>query len=265
MKLWLQLPIEMDPEHPKNKSFFNLVNKAYKLIKRPDTNITIKSVQNGLKDLEQISYTSLRFLNEREVLATILQAEKEGFDGILNLGYLDPALKAIKQISSIPVVGCMETAMHFASLVGHKFAIITSKPEFIPIIQELLNLYQMDHFSITYKPVRSLSVSFHELINSLDKRDFNPLITDFKTVALGCIDDEAEVLIVGCGLICPLLLEAGLKDLEGVPIVNPQLIGLKVAEVMVDLHQAGIPVISRKGLFHQATPQYMEETMNIFR
>ena len=63
--------------------------------------------------------------------------------------------------------------------------------------------------------------------------------------------EGAEVLILGCGLLSPVLTRNGIKEIEGVPLIDPIIIGIKKAEIMVDLYKTGIPVISRKGFYQK--------------
>src|SRR4030042_2165967 len=68
----------------------------------------------------------------RGTLELVARANAEGYDAILIACYSDPALDAAREISSILVLGIEEAALHIASMLGHKFSVITSLPRRIP-------------------------------------------------------------------------------------------------------------------------------------
>ncbi|QPC42903.1 hypothetical protein HW532_09505 [Kaustia mangrovi] len=56
-------------------------------------------------------------------------------------------------------------------------------------------------------------------------------------MARACIDDGAEVILVGCGYYGPILRTAGYTEIPGtgVPVVDCSAVALKQAECMADL------------------------------
>jgi Asp/Glu/hydantoin racemase len=189
----------------------------------------------------------------------MVQGAKEGFDAVINGCYFDPALEAAKQLIDIPVVGSAETSMHIASMMGHQFATVTSDPRFVAGMTEDINRFRMNQNAIGWKPVRPLTLSTAQILECLGG-DYEPLIRDFSSVAMGCIEDGAEVVIIGCGLIGPMLTAAGVRNLDGVPIIDPYLVCIKVAEVFAELQKKGLFIVSRKG-FHLGTPAEVLEAI----
>ena len=59
------------------------------------------------------------------MLALIREYEPQ-FDGFLVACMDDPNLDAIKEISGKPVVGIAEAAMKIASMIGHRFSIVST-------------------------------------------------------------------------------------------------------------------------------------------
>ena len=75
------------------------------------------------------------------------------------------------------------------------------------------------------------------------------------------IEDGAEVIILGCMAVDPVLVLApscaknypsGLREVDGVPLMNVTALTIKVAEGFVSLKNAGLPWISRKLYFASA-------------
>ena len=71
---------------------------------------------------------------------------------------------------------------------------------------------------------------------------YRAAIEDYKRVAKLCIEDRADVIITGCGLLAPMLTQSGVTELEQVPLIDPMLVCLKRTEALADFAKAGIKV-----------------------
>jgi len=262
MKLLFQSPLALSPDPELSKLSYSLFEKTVNLVKRVDTEVVRKHVAHGIFSLEHHSYAGLRYLNNLSILKSMIQAEKEGYDGVISSCYFDPAIKAAKQLLRIPVVGSAESSMHLACMMGYKFAVVTRNTKYIPEIEDLIYHYRMADRVINRKPVRSLTLSNIDIINCL-YGNYTLVIENFNEVGKTCIEDGAEIIIIGCGFISPMLSTSGTRHLDNVPIIDPIMVGIKTAEMLVDLKKAGIPTISRKGLY--LTPPYedVEEVLQL--
>lgn len=248
MKLWCQSPLKSTPESPVGKLINDLIQRDYALVKRPDTETVRKPLEKGLVTIGQLGYSGFRFLNDREIVKSVLQAEREGFDSVVITCYFDPGVTAARALLNIPVVGAAESSMHIATMMGSRFATVTSDTRYVAPMTQILHRYSMSNFAIERNPVRSIGLSESQFLSSLANNQ-SRIIKDFTEVAKGCIQDGADVIIAGCGVMAPVLTLNGLRDVDGVPVVDPNLVSIKMAEMMVDLHKAGIPAISRKGIY----------------
>ena len=75
------------------------------------------------------------------------------------------------------------------------------------------------------------------------------LLKSFKDVANGCIGDGAEVLIMGCGLLSTVFMQDGIFEVNGAALIEPMHASLKLTEMLVDMHKAKIPFVSRISSF----------------
>ena len=247
MKILLQSPLTpLDPEGLKRSNA--LLEKVLKGVIRADTEVVKKYIDHGMSQLEHHAYAGLRFLNTIGIVKSMIEGEKAGYDAIVSSCFFDPGIEAAKQLLHIPVVGSGESSMHLACTMGFKFSIVTRNPNYVSQLIKLIDHYQMANNVIERKPVRSLTLSSSEIMNSF-RGDWAPIINNFQEVAKKCIEDGAEVIIVGCGLMSPIFSASGIRYVEGAPILDPTLVGIKAAEMMVDLQKAGIPTISRKGYY----------------
>jgi Asp/Glu/hydantoin racemase len=94
----------------------------------------------------------------------------------------------------------------------------------------------MREFALPMNPVRSLTISFETLASSIQSKNYQPVIDDFKKIAEGCLQDGADTIIIGCGLFSPMFTLSGIVKLEDAPIIDPMIVSLKFAEIMVDFN-----------------------------
>lgn len=115
------------------------------------------------------------------------------YDAIVLQSVLDPALFAAREISNIPVLGCTESAVHLASMLGSRFSFLCTVPVEMKMIPEQLAVYGM---SGKLASMRCISLSVPEV----KLRDNRQALLDAMeaTAVMAIEDDGAEVLILGC-------------------------------------------------------------------
>jgi len=205
-------------------------------VARPDTEVELRHVSVSGNYVRSL-YTEL--LNNRAVVENVIAAEREGFDAAVLGCWADPLWEA-REAVDIPVVGIGEAAMLLATTLGLKFAVITVAPGVVPTIEIDLRLYGLEDRAIA-RPVRTLDPpsDLGLLVESITDPQ-RRLIPNFERVAHKCIEDGAEVIVVGCGYYGPILTLHGYNEVPGtgVPVVDCSAAGLKLAEVLVDLGQS---------------------------
>lgn len=202
-------------------------------VARPDTTVEMRHLPVSGNFVRSL-YTEL--LNNLAIVENTVQAEREGFDAVVLGCWADPLWEA-REAVDIPVVGIGESAMLLALSLGYKFAVITVAPGVIPTIELDLGLYGLRDRAIS-RPVRALDPpSTAELLLESVRDPHSRFIPNFERVARGCIEDGAEVIVVGCGYYGPILTMHGYNEVPGtgVPVLDCSAAGLKMAEVLVDL------------------------------
>jgi allantoin racemase len=249
MKIVLQQNFAVSIDTPGEKEFLEIQEKLYSGIARSDTEIVTKLPAVGFTEPDLIIYPGIRAINDNSGLVqSMVEAEKDGADAIVVNCWFDPGVETAKQVIDTPVIGVCETSLHLAATMGSKFAVVTSQPEFIPTMEEQIYHYRMTPRAITHKPVRTTKLDVADEFEAILNENYDPVCQDFIEIAEGCIADEAEVIICGCALLAPLLTLGGLKEVKGVPVINPVTVGIKWAEMLVDLKKLGLPIISRTGI-----------------
>ncbi|MGQ9551395.1 MAG: aspartate/glutamate racemase family protein [Candidatus Bathycorpusculaceae bacterium] len=202
----------------------DVIREAYKIYKDPETEIDVVNIEKGPESIEQVydePWAALPALQEAE------KAEREGYDGVIDYCFDDPALEAMKEALSIPVVGLNEPGVHLASILGRKFSVIgVGGAEGTLSFLDKLEVYGLSRklASVRLVDIRVLDI----------KRDFDKLIKALKEEGKRAIEEDgAHVLVLGCGGLLNIyeILQQELK----VPVIDPGLVALKIVEDLVKL------------------------------
>ncbi|MGB9778175.1 MAG: aspartate/glutamate racemase family protein [Candidatus Bathyarchaeales archaeon] len=207
----------------------NLIRETYEKYKDPDTEITIVNIERGPESIEQRydeTWASLPTLLEAE------KAEKEGYDAVIDYCFGDPALESIKEALNILVVGLNEPSIHIASILGRKFSIIGVGGKKIEASGRMVD--KVSHYGLGNRlaSVRRVEVRVLDI-----KKEFEKVVEALTEEGRRAIkEDGADVLILGCGSL--LNIAEILQQRLGVPVIDPGLVALKVAEDLVRLKLA---------------------------
>jgi|SRR5271157_249906 len=222
-------PPAMDPLWKALKGYFPKVA-------RPDTEVVLRHAAVSGNYVRSL-YTEL--MNNRALVETAIQGEQDGFDAVVIGCWADPLWEA-REVLNIPVVGIGEASMLLACSLGYKFAVITVAPGVIPTIELDLRRYGLQDRAID-RPVRSLDPpSDTEMLLESITDPQRRMIPNLERIAHQCIQDGAEVIVVGCGYYGPILTLNGYNEIPGtgVPVLDCSAAGLKMAEILVDLHKS---------------------------
>ena len=229
------------PGAPATDVAIEAYNKCLERVARNDTKVTISYPERS----SYILYSSYgAFLNSTEVIERVIQVAKEGYDAVIICCYTDCGLQQLREVLDIPVVGLAESSMAIATMLGRRFAIIAPIKEFIPVYELNLRVYGFESRVIRHEPIRPLSLPLDTSRFEQYLRYFtdphSELIPHFESVAKGCVDGGAEVVIAGCGAIGPALTLAEYTTVgeTGCPVIDPVSIAVKTAELLVDLRRS---------------------------
>jgi allantoin racemase len=205
-----------------NEPVKNLYNK-YKDI---DTEITVANITKGAVSVE------CRYDAAWSELFTVLEAEKaeaEGCDGIIIYCFGEPGLLSAKEKLNIPVVGISEASVHFASMLGKRFSIITVGPSSevsAGYLKDNLERYDLAHKCAS---IRVAAIEVLDLTRDPKREKLVALAEAKKAVE----EDGADTLVLGCGGM--LGMEEKMRKELGVPVVVPGIAALKICEDLIEM------------------------------
>ena len=170
-------------------------------------------------------------MSQPGTILKIIDAEKEGCDAVVIDCMGDPGLQGSRECVSIPVIGPCETAMHYASMLGHKFSVVTVLERLRPQFENLSLLYGVP---TKLTSVKAVDIPVLELEDDLNETVDQLAIKSIEAIK----QDHADVIIFGCtGLLgCADALKIKLKD-KGydVPVIDPIPLAVNTAYVCAKL------------------------------
>lgn len=157
------------------------------------------------------------------ILQQVVSAETEGCDAVVIDCAADPALRAAREISELPVVSAGEASYHAAMMVAGKFSVITVLPTTANEISDHLRMYE---FSSLVASVRSANVPVLALEDEQEAEEH------LYAAARKAIDEDgAQAIVLGCtGM---MAMRDSLEKRLGVPVIEPYLAAIQFAASLV--------------------------------
>ena len=210
------------------REFVATTRPQYAAAARPDTEISVVGLDRGPASLESDYQDALAV---PDILAKVRAAEAEGMDAVIIDCMADPGLSPAREIASIPVIGPAQTAMHLAAILAHRFSVITVLERDIPLIDRLARLYGLEGSLASARPVNipvlELDTDRERLMEALVEQS-----------ARAVAEDGAHIIFPGCTGMKGLAqqVEQALAERGyAVPVIDPSLAALKLAEGLVDV------------------------------
>ena len=176
-----------------------------------------------------------------------VEAEREGYDAVFISCNLDIGLYECRQMCTIPVAATLEAAALTARTMGRRFSLLSVDAQNGQIQKMLLEQYQLAQGLVS---VRSFDIDANDLY--LERTTPEEIRSRVLETARRCVEEDgAEVLIAGCTLAGSVMSRSDREhpQEQRAPIVDGMLPGFKMAETMAVLRRAGLPPVSRLGMF----------------
>lgn len=191
----------------------------------PGTEVEIISVTEGPASIESMYE---EYLSIPATMKLIYKLERDGSYDAAILGCAgDPGLDAAREITDhMFVIGPGQSSMQIATMLGHRFSLITIEDSMIASSYELA--YKA---GVLEKLASVVSVNIPVLELATNKAESLEKIV---AVARTAIErDRADALVLGCMSMGFLNVAKEIEAAVGVPVVNPSITALKTAEAIV--------------------------------
>lgn len=224
----------------------------------------IKDVADGIRDPALLGVYAFRVANDLQIARSMIAAAKDGADAVAGAAYLECGAKIAASLVTIPVVEAPAAATFLASMMGGRFAVVTSEPVFIPVMLDHIHRKGFASHMVEKDPVRCMGKAVQDIFADLAKGRLDRLMSGFLETAKRCVQDGADTLIVGCGLVAPILSIRGVRDVAGAPLIDPLIAALKVAEMLASLNLAGMKITPDIGLYARSGEFLLAEGLRVF-
>ncbi|MGB3387091.1 MAG: aspartate/glutamate racemase family protein [Pseudaminobacter sp.] len=153
----------------------------------------------------------------------------------------DTGLDAARCVAAGPVVGIGEAGCHAASLVAHRFSVITTLSRSVPILRNNLDMHGLSRkcasILATGVPVLALENASGEVLQGINA-----------TIRMAIERDGAEAIVLGCAGMAGMTRQ--LSQTYGIPFIDGVASAVGLAAGLVRM---GIAT-SRHGLYASAAP-----------
>ncbi len=149
----------------------------------------------------------------------LVRENEDKYDAFVIACHADTILDAVKELSNKPVVGIGEASMKIATMIGHKFSVLSTDKHSIPAKEALVRKYHLEGL------LASIRVPENEITDLCDADSF------LSTASSAVKDDMAEVIVLGCAGLASI--DKQLQEKLGVPVLDGIACALIIASGLV--------------------------------
>jgi allantoin racemase len=205
--------------------------RTYAAAARNDTQVSVVSLDWGTASIECYRDEALVV---PDILTKTVEAERAGVHAVIIDCMGDPGLYAARELVSIPIVGPAQACMHLASILGHRFSVLSIFDQDVPMVEDQVARYGLP---TKLASTRAINIPVLDLRGDVEVTVQALIDAGEKAVR----EDGAHVLIPGCTGMAGLAprIQGGLAE-RGceVPVLDPPSVAIKLAESLVDLCQS---------------------------
>ncbi|MDP5305837.1 aspartate/glutamate racemase family protein [Paracoccus spongiarum] len=158
------------------------------------------------------------------LLREVQEAERAQADAIVVACFDDPAIGACREVATGPVIGICEAAVKAASMIATSFSVVTTLPRSVPVIEELVRRYGLDH---QCRRVRSAAIP----VLALEEPGSNARLLIRDEILRAIDEDGCEAVVLGCAGMADLTEWLSLET--GIPVIDGVSAATKFAEALV--------------------------------
>jgi allantoin racemase len=255
VKIWYQAYNAsglVDPEW----HYFDEACAAYiPKIARPDTEIHFAWVEKRAPKMTLSKY--IQYLHVGQIIECAMQAEREGFDAFVLGGMRDLGYAEIREVVDIPVVFMAETSYLVAGLLAPRFSLIHIGEGPLQDAMALIKKYGLEDRCL---PGAHIGYSHTGLIAACESEP-ERVVKEVHAAGRTAIKQGCGVLVTGFAPLSVFLAAQGIRQIDGVPILDSQAAVIKAAEMMVDFRRLGMPK-PRKGPQFDVSAQDIKTARN---
>ncbi len=167
--------------------------------------------------------------NAPATVREVIKAEKDGFDAVVLSGEYDVGAEFARHVVRIPVIDAGPVSLHAAALLGDAVAMLVTQRTVTSYVRKLLRRWSMSDFVCT---TVAWDLTLAEAWNQ--KSQMRALTIDLCRTAMERAD--INVILPFAAVFVPFIIDPReIEDALGLPVVNGVAVGVRTAEMFVDL------------------------------
>jgi Asp/Glu/hydantoin racemase len=236
-------------------AYTDALRKEIARVCRPDTEVVLHGQIPGTYTDHypgsDLAHSVIYELHELQWLAAALEAERQGFDAIVQANAPSPKTRQIRTLVDIPVVGYGESAFNLGGLYGRRIGMLffnTQRRDFWP--ENIRQWGAAERFA----GIEKAGASFDEVVEALTDETKRPQVVA-KIVAQAeklVAERDVDVIVPGEMPLNLLLSLSGVSEIAGATVWDGIAVSFKFAEMLVDLQAVSKMRPSNHGFFHSS-------------
>lgn len=240
-----------------NSNYDEIILKTLGHYAASGTVLDVTHLENCPSDID---FFYSKHMIEQSLFEAVMVSEEQGYDAVIVGCLYDPGVRVARELVDIPVIGPLEASFQMAANYGHSTMVLTDHRKAVPYIYDQARLNGQGN---TVRGVDAIDWFVKDMI-----KDRQSVVADVLRQSKDAAHRfGAETVIMGCTIIAAIyqeyLMEGGTPS--EVPILNPNLMALKMAEGLADLKQKGGYFLARQGFYMKPTGHFKDEFDNARR
>lgn len=230
MRIWHQSVTELDalPHYAAS------LTRRFAAVASPGTKVTLHGVPRGTYGASSPAQAIADPAERNRIASLVLQqaegAEREGFDAVMIASFAEPALRELRASLDIPVTSMAESAILASCSAASSVGIVTISSAGVRMLEEGIARHKLER---RVAKVLSLEPEVNEFDLQAAFQQPEAVRAAFERACRQAIDAGADVIIPGEGVLNELIVQLGLKEIDGVGVLDGIAINILHTEMLV--------------------------------
>ena len=235
MKIWYQSTLDFS-QHP---NYAKALAEHFKKVASPGTEVALhgRSGGQGVKlDASDIIGSPIVYHSvvDPAFVESVLDAEAASADAFVAASFSEPILPELRSLARMPVVSMAEACFMAASTSAPKIGLVTLNAHIIPYVEKSISLHKWKE---RVSGVHLIAGDISETELDAKYSQPAPYLERLAAGVRNAIAAGAQAVIVAEGVLGMMAAANGLREIDGVPLIDAIGTPILFAEFMVALKQ----------------------------
>ena len=235
MKIWYQSTLDFS-QHP---NYAKALAEHFKKVASPGTEVALhgRSGGQGVKlDASDIIGSPIVYHSvvDPAFVKSVLDAEAASADAFVAASFSEPILPELRSLARMPVVSMAEACFMAASTSAPKIGMVTLNAHIIPYVEKSISLHKWKE---RVSGVHLIAGDISETELDAQYSQPAPYLERLAAGVRNAIAAGAQAVIVAEGVLGMMAAANGLREIDGVPLIDAIGTPILFAEFMVALKQ----------------------------